>query len=111
MCIYIYVYIYIYMHNIYIYILYIRLIPSYNCRSRFQEAAPSLRGRNTPGIEGIPDLTAEQLTCSGSGAMPQAPVAEQQKSAEFTNQKKRKPEDWMIGSLKITQPKRFQEVN
>ena len=77
-------YIYIYMHNI----LYIRLISSYNCRSRFQEAAPSLRGRNTPGIEGIPDLTAEQLTCSGSGAMPQAPVAEQQKSAEFTNQKK-----------------------
>jgi len=48
-----------------------------------------LRGRNTPGIEGIPDLTAEQLTCSGSGAMPQAPVAEQQKSAEFTNPKKK----------------------
>lgn len=94
----------------YIYIiLYVRLISSYNCRSRFQEAAPSLRGRNTPGIEGIPDLTAEQLTCSGSGAMPQAPVAEQQKSAEFTTQKT--PEDWMIGSLKITQPKRFQEVN
>jgi len=39
-----------------------------------EEAAPSLRGRNTPGIEGIPDLTAEQLTCSGSGAMPQAPA-------------------------------------
>ena len=54
-----------------------RLISLYNCRSRSQEAAPSLRGRNTPGIEGIPDLTAEQLTCSGSGAMPQAPVAEQ----------------------------------
>lgn len=88
----VYACIYIYTHNI----LYIRLISSYNCRSPFQEAAPSLRGRNTPGIEGIPDLTAEQLTCSGSGAMPQAPVAEQQKSAEFTNPKK-KTEDWMIG--------------
>ncbi len=64
------------VYKLQVIICWFRLISLYNCRSRSQEAAPSLRGRNTPGIEGIPDLTAEQLTCSGSGAMPQAPVAE-----------------------------------
>ena len=50
-----------------------KVVPGNRISPNLQDNAPALRG--SPNIDSIQRPTAEQLTCSGAGELPQAPVA------------------------------------